>query len=52
MMQNLAAVWVLYRRTLQELIALGPQTLVAPLVVPSFVLLVYSDLFAEVFARL
>lgn len=50
--RTLEAVWVLYRRTLRELVALGPQTLVAPLVVPSFVLLVYSGLFSEVFARL
>jgi ABC-2 type transport system permease protein len=46
------AVWVLYRRTLRELLALGPQTLVAPLVVPGFVLLVYSFLFSDVFHRL
>ncbi len=50
--QRLEAVWVLYRRTLRELVSLGPQTLVAPLVVPSFVLIVYSSLFVEVFARL
>jgi ABC-2 type transport system permease protein len=50
--RDLEAIGVLYRRTLRELIALGPQTLVAPLVVPSFVLLVYSSLFADVFARL
>ena len=50
--RTVEAVWVLYRRTLRELVALGPQTLVAPLVVPSFVLLVYSALFSEVFARL
>ena len=50
--RNLEAVWVVYRRTLRELIALGPQTLVAPLVVPGFVLIAYSSLFADVFARL
>lgn len=50
--RTLEAVWVLYRRTLRELVSLGPQTLVAPLVVPSFVLLVYSGIFSEVFARL
>jgi ABC-2 type transport system permease protein len=50
--RTLEAVWVLYRRALRELIALGPQTLVAPLVVPGFVLVVYSSLFMEVFARL
>ncbi|MFZ1084712.1 MAG: ABC transporter permease [Terracidiphilus sp.] len=49
--ENLKAVWVLYRRTLRELIALGPQTLVAPLVVPSFVLFAYSIMFSEVFTR-
>lgn len=50
--RTLEAVWVLYRRTLRELVALGPQTLVAPLVVPSFILVIYSALFSEVFARL
>ncbi len=49
---RLRAVWVMYRRTLRELITLGPQTLVAPLVVPCFVLLIYPGLFSEVFARL
>lgn len=49
---RLQAVWVLYRRSLRELVALGPQTVVAPLVLPSFFLLVYSGLFSEVFARL
>lgn len=48
----LPAIWVLYRRSLRELIALGPQTLVAPLVVPGFILLVYSGLFSQVFVRL
>jgi ABC-2 type transport system permease protein len=52
MAPRLRAVWVLYRRSLRELVSLGPQTLVAPLVVPSFVLLVYSGLFSEVFTRL
>jgi len=49
---TLRAVWVLYRRSLRELVAVGPQTLVAPLLVPSFVLLAYSGLFSEVFRRL
>jgi ABC-2 type transport system permease protein len=51
MWRVLPAVWILYRRTLRELVALGPQTLVAPLVVPSFVLLVYSNLFMDVFSK-
>ncbi|WP_019632743.1 ABC transporter permease [Actinomadura atramentaria] len=49
---RLHAVWVLYRRSIRELVSLGPQTLVAPLVVPVFVLLVYSALFSQVFERL
>jgi ABC-2 type transport system permease protein len=49
---RLQATWVLYRRSLRELRALGPQTLVAPLVVPTFFLLAYSGLFSEIFTRL
>ncbi|KPI04863.1 ABC-2 type transporter [Actinobacteria bacterium OK074] len=49
---RLRATWVLYLRTLRELRALGPQTMVAPLVVPTFMLIAYSRLFAGVFARL
>ncbi|MUN40932.1 ABC transporter permease [Actinomadura litoris] len=49
---RLRATWVLYRRSIRELVALGPQTLVAPLVVPAFVLVVYSVLFSEVFETL
>lgn len=45
------AIWVLYRRTLRELVALGPQTLVVPLVVPCFVMVVYSGIFSEAFVR-
>lgn len=50
--QIVEAVWVFYRRTLRELVSLGTQTLVAPLIVPGFVLFVYSAFFSEVFARL
>lgn len=52
MNSRLHAVWVLYRRSLRELVALGPQTLVAPLVVPGFILVAYSGLFSEIFVRL
>ena len=48
---RLRAVLVMYRRTLRELRALGPQTLVAPLVVPAFILLIYPAIFSGVFAR-
>jgi ABC-2 type transport system permease protein len=46
------AIWVLYRRSLRELLALGPQTMVVPLVVPCFVLLAYPAVSAAVFRRL
>ena len=48
---RLRAIAVMYRRTLRELRALGPQTLVAPLVVPAFILLIYPAIFSGVFAR-
>lgn len=50
-MDTARAIWVLYRRTLHELIALGPQTLIVPLVVPCFVMLVYSGIFSTAFLR-
>jgi ABC-2 type transport system permease protein len=52
MRATLHASATMYRRSLRELVALGPQTLVAPLIVPAFVLLVYSGLFSDVFVRL
>lgn len=52
MVSTLRSIWVLYRRSLRELIALGPQTLVVPLVVPCFILLVYSGIFSTVFIHL
>jgi ABC-2 type transport system permease protein len=51
-MSTSRAIWVLYRRSLRELIALGPQTLVVPLIVPCFILLAYSGLASTVFVRL
>jgi ABC-2 type transport system permease protein len=51
MKARVRAIWVLYRRTLRELVALGPQTLVVPLVVPCFVMVVYSGIFSEAFVR-
>jgi ABC-2 type transport system permease protein len=52
MIRVIRAMLVLYRRSLRELVALGPQTIVVPLVVPIFVLLAYSSIFSGVFARL
>lgn len=46
------AVWVMYRRSLRELVALGPQTMVVPLVVPAFILLVYPAVSSAVFLHL
>ncbi len=46
------AIWVLYRRSLRELVSLGPQTLLAPLLVPSFMLFIFSGLYSAVFERL
>jgi ABC-2 type transport system permease protein len=51
MMSTARAIWVMYRRSLRELVALGPQTLVAPLLVPCFVMLVYSGIFSAAFVR-
>lgn len=51
-MRHLRAIWVFYRRAVKELVYLGPQTLLAPLLVPAFMLLVFSGLYSEVFARL
>ena len=45
-------VWVFYRRSIRELLVLGPQTMVAPLLVPCFVLVVYSSLSSPVLSRL
>lgn len=51
-MARFRAVWVFYRRAVKELLHLGPQTLLVPLLVPAFMLLVFSGLYSEVFARL
>ncbi len=48
----LRALWVMYRRSLREIVGLGVQTLVAPLFIPSFMMLVYANLYTEVFDRL
>lgn len=50
--RRLVATGTLYRRSLRELASLGPQTLVVPLVVPTFILVVYASLFSQVFVRL
>jgi ABC-2 type transport system permease protein len=52
MTTTVRAIWVLYRRSLRELLALGPQTMVVPLVVPCFVLLAYPAVSAAVFHRI
>jgi len=46
------AIWVLYLRSLKELVSLGPQTLVMPLFVPCFILLVYPAVSSAVFSRI
>ena len=49
---NARATWVLYRRSLNELVSLGPQTLVVPLLVPCFILLAYPAISSVVFSRI
>ena len=51
-MATVHAIGVMYRRSLRELVSLGPQTMVVPLVVPCFILLMYPAISSDVFLRL
>lgn len=48
----LRALSVMYRRSLSEIAGLGVQTMVAPLFIPAFMMLVYANLYTEIFDRL
>lgn len=49
-MSWLRAVWFFYLRSLREMYALRNQTLIAPIIAPLFIMLIFSGLYSEVFA--